>query len=121
MKPENYILQTMVLRNQIHLYHRQTQGFGEHKALDAFYNEIIELIDDFVETYQGRYGRIKIEKETSSLQNYSKGAAVKALSAYAKSTEKMIGTTGKKAPELENILQEILGLTNKTVYMLSLG
>ena len=121
MKAESYICEALSLRGQIHIYHRQTESFAEHKALDAFYNEIVEQIDEFVETYQGRFGRIKLEKNTSSLENYTKGAPTKALKAFLKSTEAMMEEVAEKAPELENLLQETLALTNKTLYMLTLA
>ena len=33
-------------------------SYAKHKALNKFYDEIIDLADDFAEAYQGRYGLI---------------------------------------------------------------
>ncbi len=41
-------------RTQLHIYHLQTLSFAQHKALNEAYDEIIDLIDGLVETYQGK-------------------------------------------------------------------
>lgn len=53
-----------------HFQHLQTDSYAKHKALGKYYEEIIELVDDFAEAFQGEYGVIKdypadfhIEKE----------------------------------------------------------
>ncbi len=49
----------MQSRNQAHIYHLQASGEGSyaaHKALQTYYETIIDLIDEIVESYQGRYG-----------------------------------------------------------------
>lgn len=46
-------------RNQAQMYHWQTKGLGSgqaHLALQAYYEGIIPLIDELVESYQGKYG-----------------------------------------------------------------
>jgi hypothetical protein len=45
-------------RTQAHIFHLQTQSFAKHKALNDYYDGIIDLIDGIVESYQGRYGII---------------------------------------------------------------
>ena len=108
MKAEAYILQTITLRNQIHVFHWQTESFAEHKALDEFYNEIVEQIDNFVETYQGRYGRVKLGTNNTSLVNYKKGAAKQQLEKFVTASEGMKKTLGDKPSDLQNILDENL-------------
>ena len=46
-------------RNQIHVFHLQTESYAEHKALGDFYEGIGELIDGIVESHQGKHGIIK--------------------------------------------------------------
>lgn len=48
--------------NQAHIYHWQAMDEGSyaaHQALGAYYPQIVELADDLVESFQGRYGIIK--------------------------------------------------------------
>jgi len=45
-------------RSQAHIFHWQTKSqssFAEHKALQKYYEGIVELIDGIVESYQGKY------------------------------------------------------------------
>ena len=51
----------MQSRNQAHIYHLQVQGMGSfaaHKALNEYYDAIVDRIDGIAESYQGRYGII---------------------------------------------------------------
>ena len=38
-----------------HILHLKTPSYAEHKALETFYTEAGDLIDTFVEAYQGKY------------------------------------------------------------------
>jgi hypothetical protein len=42
--------------NTLHLAHWKTQSYAKHKALGNLYEEIRELADKLVESYQGEYG-----------------------------------------------------------------
>ena len=43
-------------RTQAHVFHLQTESFAEHKALQDYYEGVLELIDGLVESYQGKHG-----------------------------------------------------------------
>jgi DNA-binding ferritin-like protein len=43
-------------------------AFAAHKALQEYYEGIVDLIDGLVETYQGKYGIIEF-KEVNNLDN----------------------------------------------------
>lgn len=45
-------------RTNAHFAHLATGSYAQHKALDDFYNEIVDLGDRFAESYQGQYGII---------------------------------------------------------------
>ena len=49
----------MASRQQAHIFHWQVDGPGSyaaHKALNEYYDEIVDLFDGLVESFQGRYG-----------------------------------------------------------------
>lgn len=46
-------------RTQVHIFHLQTPSFAEHKALNGYYDDIVGLVDELVESYQGKYGIVK--------------------------------------------------------------
>lgn len=46
-------------RTNAHVLHLQTRSYAAHKALNEFYDEIVELADSFAEAYIGSYGLIE--------------------------------------------------------------
>ena len=54
-----FISTLMSARTQAHIFHLQTPSFAAHKALNEFYDEIVDTIDGLVESYQGKYGIIQ--------------------------------------------------------------
>ena len=54
-----FVSTLMSSRTQAHIFHLQTPSYSAHKALNEYYDEIIDLIDGFVESYQGKYGIVK--------------------------------------------------------------
>jgi hypothetical protein len=101
-------------RDMMHLQHLQTTSFAEHKALGAYYDGILELTDSFTEKYFGRNKRIPITIPESK--------ATDAVS-HLKSMQKMIETEADSENypcDLENIMDEMLGLVNETLYLLTL-
>lgn len=51
-------------RTQAHVFHLGVYGpgsFAAHKALNEYYDEIVDLTDGLVESYQGKYGLIKFK------------------------------------------------------------
>jgi len=49
----------MSARTQAHVFHLGTKGpgsFAAHKALNEFYDSFLDVVDGFVESYQGKYG-----------------------------------------------------------------
>ena len=54
-----FISTLMSARTQAHVFHLQTPSFAAHKALNEFYDEIVNTIDGLVESYQGKYGIVQ--------------------------------------------------------------
>ena len=51
-------------RTQAHVFHLGVKGpgsFAAHKALQEYYEGIVDLIDGLVESYQGKNGLIKFQ------------------------------------------------------------
>lgn len=114
MNVEELIARSFCARDCAHIAHWQTKSFAEHEAFGAFYEGIIDLLDKFVEAYQGAFGiigEIKYkEKDSKSAMNYLKGE----LAWLAKNREKI----AKDVSPLENIIDEILALYMTTLYKL---
>jgi len=99
-------------RDAMHIAHLQTTSFAEHKALNGYYDGILDLTDKFTEVYFGRYKRVEIVIPES--KNIS---AVEHL----KEMQQLIdGERTNYTSELQNIMDEMLSLVNKTLYLLTL-
>jgi hypothetical protein len=46
------------MRDTAHLFHLQTDSHAHHSILNEFYDSILDLADNFAETWQGAYGII---------------------------------------------------------------
>ena len=46
-------------KQQVIFWHNQTEAYPEHKTLNNFYDELLELLDGLVESTAGIYGRPK--------------------------------------------------------------
>ena len=47
-------------RNHAHLEHWATSSGFHHTVLGEFYSSIIDLLDSFVEAYQGNFGQLEV-------------------------------------------------------------
>lgn len=55
-KSNSLIARLFHARDTIHICHLKTTSYAQHKALDEFYNEILDLADGIAESIQGIYG-----------------------------------------------------------------
>ena len=53
-----FIIKLLHARTNAHILHLGTTSFAKHKALNDFYDEIVDLVDTLAEAYQGDYGLI---------------------------------------------------------------
>jgi len=67
--PEKFIAKLFQSRDITHLAHLATTSYAEHKALNSYYDSLLDFIDSFVEAYQGLHGLIKLEIPASFNQN----------------------------------------------------
>lgn len=59
MTVETFVSALFEIEVNAHIAHLQTKSYAEHKALKHLYEDIVDLKDRFVETYQGKYEIIK--------------------------------------------------------------
>lgn len=103
-------------RNQVHVYHLQTTSFAAHKALNEFYDEIVDLTDRFAESAQGKYGIIRGYKPEMKEYDES-GNAVEFLKMKLKVVEKY-REMFSDAPYLQQVIDDMIELFNSTLYKL---
>lgn len=119
---EDLIKKLVQLQLQFKFLHWQTFGDAKHRLYGEIYDGLGSLIDEFVETMMGKQGRPEFEPEFAlmfqdisalSMQNFMDGI-----------TEFLVSITdqldSRYDTDLLNIKDEMLGLINKSKYLLTL-
>lgn len=112
------------LREQIKVYHWQTHSYSRHKATDDVITALDESIDEYVETYMGKYGRPRLTASTNTVRitNLSEGSIVKFIkSAITHLQGPLVKRLDPRADtDLLNLRDEMLGDLNKLLYLFTL-
>ena len=115
---EELLCEMLEASAQAKVFHWQTSSFAEHEALGEFYEGLNDLMDKFIEAYQGCYGRIMMGCDME-VKPYTMEAPVAFLTDfknYISGGARML-VLGNSA--LSNILDEINGLVEQTLYRLT--
>jgi hypothetical protein len=105
----------MQSRNQVHIYHLQTDSFAAHMALQGYYEGIIPLIDALVESYQGRYGILRGYKMAGNIKEDD------SFVIYFDGLGKFVETIRTQLPQdsyIQNQIDEVVALIEGTKYKL---
>lgn len=110
------------LQIQMKINHWQTKGYARHNAFGGFYNSLNELIDTFVESAMGKYGRFTLDEETKTIQlsNLSELDMKGLVNTVRESLVQMSEQFEPSDTDLLNIRDEMLGELNKLSYLLTL-
>ncbi len=102
-------------QTQSHIFHLQTGSYAEHKALQGYYENIDDLMDSLVESYQGENDIIK-NYRSLPMNNYDSKEQV---IGYFEDLIGMVRELSEDFPSyLKNIVDEIEVLINSTLYKL---
>ena len=117
MAASRYVGMLMNSREQAHAFHLTTNSYAQHKALQAYYEGIVPLLDAWAEAYMGKYGRLKrITMNKRFLRDPKKARQYfRSLLARIRALRLPKGDT-----YLKNIQDGIVALIRSTMYMLSL-
>jgi len=67
----NIVTKLLSYQNQVKILHWQTTSYAEHKTLDGLYGDLSGHIDEFVEIFMGKYGRVLAQNSFNLvLENY---------------------------------------------------
>ncbi len=122
-----FVSKAFQVKSQLKLSHWQTTTYSRHIAIDNFLPQFDLKIDEFIEVYQGRYGRVKMGNAKGlriSLHNYSD----KQISVFIDDYLSFINQFYKKlnndtlsSNALLNTLDEINALIYKLKYLFTLN
>jgi len=98
-----------------HILHLSTTSYSTHQALGNFYAEIGDLVDGFVEAFQGKYGLL-----TNYTTDYMQVSEPIAYMNYLKAEVEKLRRDPKfpQDSELQNEVDTIANLINSTLYKL---
>lgn len=111
--PATFVSTLLHSATNTHFMHFQTESYAEHVALGEYYDEIVELVDNWTEAYQGCYDKIKTYPDEFHL--------AKNPQKYMKSLSDFVEEIRKELPkdtQLQNIIDEIAQLIDSTLYKL---
>lgn len=107
----------MSSRTQAHIFHLQTESYAAHTALGTYYEDVVDLIDSYVETAQGRYGIVR--GYVMPNQIFEDDSTIKYFSGLQKFVDGIRASLPQDS-ELNNIVDEISGLISSTLYKLKI-
>jgi len=116
MKGADFVGLFFLARDVTHSVHLNTRSYSKHKALQKFYENIIDLADDFAETYQGRYGllgpiSLMSAKKTSNVIEFLENQLAEIESVR-------YDVCDKDDTPLQNLIDGIIELYLSTLYKL---
>jgi DNA-binding ferritin-like protein len=118
---EKLISTLMASRDQAHVFHWQTVGDGSyaaHKALNDYYDEIPDLTDGLVESYQGKHGIVKGYTPAEKFDEYDTSTVLKYFKALATYVERSYDKLDAKDTYILNQLDNVKELIYSTIYKL---
>ena len=113
-----FVMRMFHARTAAHVLHLKAQGpgaYAEHKALNEFYDEIVDLADGIAEMLQGEYLELLTLSGISGYQTPASGLAlVTGLSKWISANRKDVCPSS----ECQNLIDGVLELCHSTAYKL---
>jgi DNA-binding ferritin-like protein len=116
MKACDFVGILFLARDVTHSVHLNTRSYSKHKALQKFYENIIELADNFAEAYQGRHGlmgpiSLQTAKKTTNVVEFLENQLEEIEADRYKICD-------KDDSVVQNLIDEIAALYLSTLYRL---
>jgi len=123
MDGQEILIRLLGLCFAVKIFHYRTKIYGRHKAADGFFEKFLNKADKYLEVYQGKLNK-RIEFQDSKLDVSLPVLTDENIIGYMEQEAKWMtgnlgGADGQSAPELENIRDELVEITNKFKYLLT--
>jgi len=106
-------------QNELKLYHWRTKSYARHRATDKLTEDMLELIDRFIESYMGIYGRVSLSHKEMTLRTFTDKNAPTLLQEmihYLNTLDKKL----KKDAALLNLRDEMVSTLERTLFLFDL-
>ena len=111
------------LETEVKLFHWQTPSYAQHQASDKLHATLLPLIDEFMEVYQAKYGRVQSKEPELkfSIKQRDLQSMIEFLTRCMKYLNSLDvkGIIPSKDTDLLNIRDEMVGTINQTIYLFS--
>jgi len=121
-EPSKFFSKIFEARQMAHVYHLQVKGdmgsHAAHTALNDYYDGLLDLLDELIETYQGQYEVIEDYEmiDTKDTKTKDKVEYFIELNTFIKDTRKTAFL--EEDTHLQNIVDEVVALTYRLLYKL---
>lgn len=111
----------VTLQEQLRIFHWQSDTYAQHKAFGKAYESLGDLIDSFVETYAGKYGKPRARiKYNIPLSNFE-GDYIEFIDSGLEFLDDLSNELdASKDSDLLNIRDEMKAVLNQLKYLLTL-
>lgn len=116
MAPEEYFGTLQQSFTEIWKNHLQTGKYAAHKALNEYYDEIVEKVDKLIEDWMGIHGKVKDLTNTITTKFDDPVPYLEELKKFAKDGRKEL--IPEEDTELWSDVDDILGTIDSTLYKL---
>lgn len=113
-KEAEFLARLFNSRDIAHLTHLNTTSFAQHKALGKYYDAILDLTDELTETLFGDTGRFPVNVPPATVQDMTEHLT--GLKIYIANTRDIFTCSA-----IQNIIDTIVGLIKRTMYLLTLN
>jgi hypothetical protein len=121
----SFIVIFLEILSQVRIYHWQSFGYAEHTALGNYYDTMSDLVDCFLESYQGNFGRVFVDCSKiliEDMKEYSIVNYIQDAGSWLRKFRSELETKDSyNTTELQNQLDEMIAATNKLKYLLTLN
>jgi hypothetical protein len=114
LKLVSYLLHSST---QVRVFHLQTNLYTEHKALNKYYDEIVDITDGLIESFQGKYNILK-GYENYALDNYRDTTQVIIYFKALLKTVETLRISVSNDSYLQNQIDNVVELITSTLYKL---
>lgn len=112
---DEFVTRQLQARTLAHIEHWATSSFSAHMALGSFYDSLTDLVDGFVEQYQGYYGK--------RMSPQADAGPPRTIDDYLEAQVEWIERNrykvcDKEETSLQNTIDEVVALYQTTLYKL---
>lgn len=118
------LLSFLTFQTQLRMYHWSTKKYNRHIESGNLYEKIDTLIDQFMETLQGKLGPVTYKKAMLKLRSTSDSGIVSDMNKFklflTRDIDLYLNQFSHMNNDLQNIRDEMLGAVNRSLYLFTL-